>query len=72
MQRRYEIINSLAIGRSMQILAFGHYGAPVIAFPSGGGQFFDFESNGMITAVAPFLEAGKIKIYCLESLDNES
>lgn len=39
MQRRYEIINSLAIGRSMQILAFGHYGAPVIAFPSGGGQF---------------------------------
>ncbi len=72
MQRRYEIINSLAIGRSMQILAFGHYGAPVIAFPSGGGQFFDFESNGMITAVAPLLEAGKIKIYCPESLDNES
>ncbi len=72
MQRRYELINSLAIGRPVQVLAFGHYGAPVIAFPSGGGQFFDFESNGMITAVAPLIEAGKIKIYCPESLDNES
>ena len=72
MQRRYEVIDSLAIGRPMQVLAFGHYGAPVIAFPSGGGQFFDFESNGMITAVAPLIEAGKIKIYCPESLDNES
>ena len=72
MQRRYELINSLAIGRPMQVLAFGDYGAPVIAFPSGGGQFFDFESNGMITAVAPLIEAGKIKVYCPESLDNES
>lgn len=72
MQRRYELLNSLAIGRPVQVLAFGHYGAPVIAFPSGGGQFFDFESNGMITAVAPLIEAGKIKIYCPESLDNES
>lgn len=72
MQRRYEVINSLAVGRSMQVLAFGHIGAPVIAFPSGGGQFFDFENNGMITAVAPLIEAGKIKIYCPESLDNES
>lgn len=72
MQRRYEVMNSLAIGRSMQVLAFGHHGAPIIAFPSGGGQFFDFENNGMITAVAPLIEAGKIKIYCPESLDNES
>ncbi len=72
MHRRYERIHSLAIGRDMQLLVFGHYGAPLIAFPSGGGQFFDFESNGMIGAVAPWLEAGKVKIYCPEGLDHES
>ncbi len=72
MQRRYEQIFSPAIGRQMQILAFGHFGAPIIAFPSGGGQFFDFENNGMIEAVAPLLESGRIKIYCPESLDNET
>lgn len=56
----------------MQVLAFGHYGMPVIAFPSGGGQFFDFEDNGMIDAVAPLLEAGELKVYCPEGLDHES
>jgi esterase/lipase superfamily enzyme len=72
MHRRYEHIYSPAIGRNMQLLAFGHYGAPVIAFPSGGGQFYDFENNGMIDAVARLIEAGKIKVYCPEGLDQES
>jgi esterase/lipase superfamily enzyme len=56
----------------MQILAFGHYGAPIIAFPSGGGAFFDFENNGMIAAIEPLLNEGKIKVYCPEGIDHES
>ncbi len=56
----------------MQVLAFGHYGAPLVAFPPRGGQFFDFEANGMIAAVTPLIEAGKLKVYCPESLDLES
>lgn len=72
MLRRYEKIYSPAIGRDIQILAFGHYGAPVIAFPSGMGQFYDFENNGMIEAIAFLIDAGKIKLYCPESLDHES
>ena len=72
MLRRYETIYSPAVGRNMQVLAFGHYGRPLIAFPSGGGQFYDFENNGMIDAVAHLIDAGKLKIYCPEGLDNES
>ena len=72
MQRQFEEFYSPAVGRNMKVLAFGHYGAPMIAFPSGGGQFHDFEDNGMIDAVAPLIEDGKLKIYCPESLDNES
>ena len=72
MKRRYETIYSPALNRDMDVLAFGHFGAPVIAFPSGGGQYFDFESNGMIGALAPLIEGGKIKIYCPPSADRES
>lgn len=72
MQKRYDRIYSPAIGRDVEVLAFGHYGAPVIAFPSGGGKYFDFESNGMIGAVAHLIEAGKIKVYCPGGLDDES
>lgn len=72
MLRRYETVYSPAIGRNMQVLAFGHHGPPLIAFPSGGGQFFDFENNGMIAALAHHIDAGRIKIYCPESIDQES
>jgi esterase/lipase superfamily enzyme len=72
MFRRYEKIYSPAIGRDMRILAFGNYGAPIIAFPSGGGQFYDFENNDMLSALAPLLEGGKIKVYCPEGVDHES
>jgi esterase/lipase superfamily enzyme len=72
MLRRYEKIYSAAIGRDMQVLAFGHFGPPVIAFPSGGGQFYDFENNGMIEAIAPLIEGGALKVYCPEGLDHES
>lgn len=72
MQRRYHKVYSPAVGREMQLLAFGSYGRPMIAFPSGGGQFHDFEDNGMVEAARPFIEAGKLKLYCPESLDRES
>jgi len=56
----------------MKILVFGHSGAPLIAFPSGGGTFFDMENNLMIEALEPLINAGKIKIFCTESLDKET
>lgn len=72
MLRRYETLHSLAVGRGVEVLAFGHHGTPLIAFPSGGGRFYDFEDNGMIGAVAHLIGAGKVKVYCPDSLDRES
>ena len=72
MQRRYETIYSPAIEREMAVLAFGHTGAPVIAFPSGGGAFYDFENNGMVAALEGLIERGKIKVYCPNGIDHES
>ncbi|MEM8861792.1 MAG: alpha/beta hydrolase-fold protein [Chloroflexota bacterium] len=72
MERRHEKIYSHALNREMDVLAFGHYGDPIIAFPSGGGQFYDFENNDMISAIRPLIEAGKIKVYCPASVDNDS
>lgn len=72
MSRRYFKMYSPAIGRDMEVLSFGHYGKPMIAFPSGGGRFHDFEDNGMVAAVWHLIEAGKLKLYCPDGLDNES
>jgi esterase/lipase superfamily enzyme len=54
------------------VLAFGHYGRPVVAFPSENGEAYDWESRGMVEALGDVLEAGRAKLYCLPSFDRES
>lgn len=72
MQRRYEKIFSPTIGREMEMLSFGHHGAPIIAFPTWGSRFYEWEDNEMINSLAPLIGEGKIKLYCVDSIDNET
>jgi esterase/lipase superfamily enzyme len=55
-----------------ETLAYGHYGRPVIAFPSENGQVNDWEDRGMVDALGELLEAGRMKLYCVPSYDSES
>ena len=54
------------------VLAYGHYGRPVVVFPSENGEVWDWEDRGMIDALAGLLDAGRVKLYCLPSFDRES
>ena len=54
------------------VLAYGHYGRPVVAFPSENGQINDWEDRGMVESLAGLLDAGKLKLYCVPSFDSES
>lgn len=44
----------------------------MLVFPSSEGRAEDFESNGMVEAVRPLLDAGRVKLYCLDSWDGGS
>ena len=52
------------------LIAYGHYGRPVLVFPSEQGRAWDFENNGMIDAVAGLIDAGRAKLYCVDSADS--
>ena len=52
--------------------SYGHYGRPVLAFPSEGGRAYDWQDNGMVAAIGDLLEAGRVKLYCVSSFDAES
>ena len=58
------------VKRDMRIKVYGHYGVPVIAFPCQGKQSDDFANNGMIEVLAPFIESGRMKLFCLDSNDD--
>jgi esterase/lipase superfamily enzyme len=58
-----------AIGAAGTVISYGHWGRPLLAFPSEQGQAFDFENNGMVGAVADLIDAGRLKVYCVGSYD---
>jgi esterase/lipase superfamily enzyme len=51
------------------VLAYGHWGRPLIAFPSEQGHAGQYEERGMVDAIRPLLDAGRVKLYCVDSLD---
>lgn len=60
------------IGREMALKVYGHWGEPVIVFPCSRGRYFDYEGMGMIGQIAHFIDSGKIKLFCVDSVDAES
>ncbi|WP_298749767.1 alpha/beta hydrolase-fold protein [uncultured Serinicoccus sp.] len=69
MEREQVDLDTQGVGRGA-IIRYGHYGRPVLVFPSEAGRAWDFENNGMIEAVADLLEDGRIKLYCVDSFDH--
>jgi esterase/lipase superfamily enzyme len=69
MQERWTELYSPAIGGPGAVVRYGHYGRPVVVFPSEQGKAHDFANNGMVAAVADLLDAGRVKLYCVDSFD---
>jgi esterase/lipase superfamily enzyme len=69
---RHAELHSPAIGTSGSVVAYGHWGRPVLVFPAEGGSAWDFESRGMVAAVTDLVEGGRVKLYCVDSFDSES
>jgi esterase/lipase superfamily enzyme len=72
MKREYHRWYSQALGRDMEMLAYGHDGLPAIVFPTSQGRFFEFEDRGMVGAVADKIEGGRLQLFCVDSVDAES
>lgn len=72
MQREYVAWESPILSRRMEILWFGHAGRPSIWFPTSQGRFYQNEDFGLIGAVADHIEAGRLQVCCVDSVDAES
>jgi esterase/lipase superfamily enzyme len=55
-----------------RVLVHGHWGRPLLVFPSEQGNARDAESNGLVGAVGDLLAKGRLKLYCVDSYDAAS
>jgi esterase/lipase superfamily enzyme len=56
----------------LAVVRYGSWGRPVLLFPSEGGSARDAEHNGMLDAVRPLVDAGRVSLFCVDSLDGWS
>ena len=56
------------IGQEINLVRWGHWGQPVLMFPTAGGDAEEIDRMGVIGAVWPMIEAGRIKVYSCDSL----
>ena len=56
----------------LRVVRHGHWGRPLLAFPSEGGSAGDFEANGMLDAVGDLVDAGRVSVFAVDSVDGWS
>lgn len=72
MNREYHHWRSERLGRTMELLIFGHAGAKVLIFPTRDGRFHEYEDLRLVDSLRHKIGAGQLQLYCLDSIDHES
>lgn len=72
MKREYYNQHSDVLGENMSMIVYGEGGYPVIAFQAQDAKSNNFEDFGMIDVLAPYIEEGRIQVFSVDNLDEES
>ena len=58
--------------REMPVAVYGHYGFVLLMVPTAAADFLEYERFGLIDAIRPYIEAGMLKVYSVNSINSES
>lgn len=72
MKEEYKKWHSNNLSADFELLAFGHSGFPVLLFPTSMGRYFEAKDFKMIESIQWFIDEGKVKVYCVDSIDGLS
>ena len=60
------------LGKALPVAIYGHYGQPLLAFPTAAENFEEFERQGMIQALEELIEEGVVKVITTDSINQDS
>jgi esterase/lipase superfamily enzyme len=68
MQQEHWTWNSERLPEPARVVRWGHYGTPVLLFPTAGGDYQEVERFHLIGAIAELIAAGRVKVYSIDSI----
>ena len=63
---------SPALQKDMPVAVYGHYGMAVLLVPTAAADYLEYERFQMMETLAPYIESGKVKVFSINSINNES
>lgn len=72
MKRELHSWYSPSVNKEMPIVTYGHYGFALLLIPTAAADYLEYERFQLIDSIAPFIESGKVKVFSINSLNNES
>jgi len=72
MQRVIDGWHSPSLNRPMEIVTYGDFGFPLLLFPTAAADFLEYERFQMIDAIREFIEAGRVKVFSINSINRDA
>lgn len=58
--------------QEMPVAMYGHYGFSLLLLPTAAADFMEYDRFGLMDAIAPAVDAGKVKVFSINSINNQS
>ncbi len=56
----------------MPVVVYGNYGFALLLVPTAAADYLEYERFQLMDTLKPFIEAGKVKVFSINSINNES
>lgn len=63
---------SPSLGQDMPVSVYGHYGFALLLVPTASADYLEYERFGLIESIKPFIEEGKVKVFSVNSINDQS
>ena len=72
MKRELNSWYSPSLATDMPIATYGDYGFALLLVPTAAADYLEYERFQLIDALAPFINDGRVKVFSINSINNES
>ncbi len=72
MHRHIDQWYSPSLNKNMEIVTYGSYGFSLLLLPTAAADYLEYERFQLIDAISPLINSGKIKVFSINSINNES
>ena len=68
MHKQHWTWNTTRLPEPARVVRWGHFGTPVLLFPTAGGDLEEVERFQLIAATGALVDAGRVKLYSIDSV----